>query len=114
LLRAGAYVNKPAHGDGNPLIVASARGDMTLVAMFVDAGADVNAVVRGDETPLINAARRGRLEAARYLIAHGADVNLAVDAPTLDGSERRSPLSMAQRGGHADIVGLLQQAGARS
>ena len=30
---------------------------------------------------------------ARYLIDHGADVNLAVVAPTVDGSERRSPLS---------------------
>lgn len=113
LLDAGADVNKPAPGDGNPLIVASNRGAMTYVRAFVEAGADVNAIVHGDETPLINAARNGHIEAARYLIADGADVNLAVIAPTVDGRERRSPLSMAVRGGHAELAQMLRDAGAR-
>jgi beta-lactamase regulating signal transducer with metallopeptidase domain len=114
LLRAGADVNQPAPGDGNPLIAASSSGNMSLVRMFVEAGAEVNAIVRNDETPLINAARHGRLDVARYLIEHGADVNLAVEARTLRGTELRSPLSMATRGGHADMVALLRAAGART
>jgi hypothetical protein len=53
-----------------------------------------------------------RLDVARYLITRGADVNLAVQAPTINGSELRSPLSMARRGGHEDMVRLLRQHGA--
>jgi beta-lactamase regulating signal transducer with metallopeptidase domain len=113
LLAAGADVNQPARGEGNALIVAAAEGYLDLVRLFVETGADVNAIVRGDETPLINAAREGHVEIARYLIERGADVNLAVDAPTTRGVERRSPLSMAMRGGHADVVRTLRAAGAR-
>lgn len=112
LIARGAEVNKPAPGDGNPLIMASAFGHLDVARLLVERGADVNGVVHGDETPLINAARMGRLEVARYLIAQGADVNLAVIAPTIDGSERRSPLSEARRRGHTDVINLLREHGA--
>jgi beta-lactamase regulating signal transducer with metallopeptidase domain len=112
LLEHGADVNQRAPGDGNPLIMAAAHGHMDVVTLLVDRGADVNGVVRGDETPLINAARENRLDVARYLIERGADVNLAVQAPTVNGSELRSPLSMARRRGHEDMVRLLRQHGA--
>lgn len=113
LIEAGANVNGAAPGDGNPLIAAADRGEMTAIAMLVRAGADVNGHVPGDETPLINAARENRIEAARYLIAQGADVNLAVDAPTSEGVVRRSPLGMARKGGHEEMVRLLRSHGAR-
>ena len=114
LLETGADVNMRAPGDGNPLIVASAQGNMDLVALFVARGADVNGIVTGDETPLINASRNNAMAAARYLIDRGADVNLAVDAPTIRGVERRSPLSEATKHGHSDMVRMLREAGARS
>ncbi len=113
LIEAGADVNGAAPGDGNPLIAAADRGQMPMLTMLVGAGAEVNAYVLGDETPLINAARENRLEAARYLIAHGADVNLAVDAPTLEGMERRSPLGMARQRHHTEMERLLRSHGAR-
>jgi hypothetical protein len=113
LLEAGADVNQVARGEGNALIVASQMGNVEMARMFVQAGADVNAIVPSDETPLINAARTNRIEVARYLINHGADVNLAVRAPIVDGNEMRSPLQMARRGGHAEMIDLLRQAGAR-
>jgi hypothetical protein len=112
LLAAGANVNQPARGEGNALIVASAQGRFELVRLFVEAGADVNAVVLADETPLINAAWRGHLEVARYLIEHGADPNLTVRAPTVRGAEMRSPLIMARREGNAEMIALLEAAGA--
>lgn len=114
LIAAGADVNKPARGEGNALIVAAAHGDVEMVRLLVRAGANVNAVVEGDETPLINAAWRNRLEVADYLINHGADVNLSVRAPTIDGAELRSPLQMARREGHTEMVALLRAAGART
>lgn len=113
LLEAGADVNQVARGEGNALIVASQIGNVAMASLFVRAGADVNAIVPSDETPLINAARRNRLDVARYLIEQGADVNLAVRAPMVDGSELRSPLQMARRGGHTEMIELLRQAGAR-
>jgi beta-lactamase regulating signal transducer with metallopeptidase domain len=113
LLEAGANVNTHAQGEGTALIVAAKNGDMDLVSLFVESGADVNALVRGDETPLINAARHNRLAAASYLIEHGADVNLSTNAPTINGIEYRSPLSMARRGGHSAMAALLQRHGAR-
>lgn len=112
LIAQGADVNQAAPGDGNPLIMASAFGHLDVVVLLLERGADVNGVVRDDETPLINAARNGRLDVARYLIAHGADVNLAVDAETIRGLERRSPLSEARRYGHGDLVRLLREHGA--
>jgi len=114
LLAEGADVNQAAPGDGNALIMASAFGHLDLVTLLIERGAQVDGVVHGDETPLINAARMGRLDVARYLIAQGADVNLAVIAPTIDGSERRSPLSEARRRGHREIVDLLRDHGAAS
>ena len=114
LIAHGADVNRPAPGDGNPLIMASAHGHVDIVELLVERGADVNGIVRGDETPLINAAGRNQLDVARYLIGRGADVNLAVIAPTIDGSERRSPLSMAQRRGHDEMARLLREHGATS
>lgn len=112
LLERGAEVNQPAPGDGNALIMASAYGHMDVVTLLVARGADVNGLVPADETPLINAARENRLDVARYLIEHGADVNLAVRAPIVDGNELRSPMIMARRGGHEEMVRLLQASGA--
>jgi ankyrin repeat protein len=112
LLERGADVNMRAPGDGNPLIVAAMRGDLALAQLLVENGADVNGYVRGDETPLINAARENRLEVAEYLISKGADVNLEVEAPTIRGSERRSPMIMARRNGHDEMIRLLRRHGA--
>jgi beta-lactamase regulating signal transducer with metallopeptidase domain len=112
LIAAGADVNQTAPGEGNALIVAAREGQTGMMALLIEAGANVNGVVPGDETPLINAAGRGELDATRFLIANGADVNLAVDAQTERGLERRSPISVARRRGHDDIVRLLRANGA--
>lgn len=114
LIARGANVNQAAPGDGSPLIMASAYGHLGMAQLLVEAGADVNGIVTGDETPLINAARSNRLDVARFLIARGADVNLAVMAPTLTGTERRSPLSEARRRSHSAMIALLREHGAQS
>lgn len=44
------------------------------------------------------------IELARLFIEHGADVNFVLDGWT--------PLHGAQRGGHAEVVRLLESAGA--
>jgi beta-lactamase regulating signal transducer with metallopeptidase domain len=104
LLERGADVNLAVRGDGNPLIAAAGTGRTDIVRTLLDRGADIEAAVPGDENALITASRNGRTEVVRLLVERGADVNRAVDG--------RSPLAMAQAGGHAAIASLLREAGA--
>ncbi|MGE0813357.1 MAG: M56 family metallopeptidase [Vicinamibacterales bacterium] len=114
LLQAGADPNLPVPGDGSALIAAAQRGHTDMVAFLLDAGASVDQVVNGDENALIQAAGSGRLDAVRLLLARGADVNSRVLAPTYPaGAEWRTPLGMARRGRHTDVVAFLIAAGAR-
>lgn len=104
LLARGADFNLAVRGDGNPLIAAAGAGRTDIVRMLLDRGADIEAAVPGDENALITASRHGRTEVVRVLVARGADVNRSLNA--------RTPLAMAQAGGHAEIVTLLREAGA--
>ena len=116
LLDAGADPNAEISGDGNALIVAAREGHLDVVDLLVRAGADVDRVVPGDENPLIRAAGGGHLEVARYLLDAGADPNARVviePNPFQPDGDVRTPLSMARRGGHADVVELLLARGAR-
>jgi hypothetical protein len=112
LLAQGADPNLASLGDGNPLIAAAAFGDVKAADLLVAHGAQVNANVVGDETPLINASARGHLNMVRFLVEHGADVNLAVRKDGAPLGEIRSPLGMARRYGHAEIVDYLVGHGA--
>ncbi|HVS63790.1 MAG TPA: ankyrin repeat domain-containing protein [Thermoanaerobaculia bacterium] len=116
LVRRGADPDSAVRGDGSPLIAAAASGNLEATRLLVEAGADVDLVVPGDENPLITAAASGQLETARYLIDAGADVNAQVLVRGdwyPGGSEVRTPLSMARRNGHRDVVELLLRRGAR-
>lgn len=116
LLTRGASVNMGVEGDGNPLIAAAASGHTAGVTLLLEQGADIEAVVDGDENALIRAAENGRLEIVKLLVGRGANVNASVRVESnFNGQPRvedRTPLSMAQRGGHAAVVAFLQSAGA--
>jgi len=116
LLARGADPSSAVRGDGSPLIAAAGAGNLEAARLLVEAGADVEMIVPGDENPLIAAAAAGRLDTARYLIDAGADVNAQVTVRGEwypGGSEVRTPLSMARRNGHRDVVELLLRRGAR-
>jgi beta-lactamase regulating signal transducer with metallopeptidase domain len=116
LLDRGADVNMAVPGDGSPIIAAATEGAPAIVALLLDRGADIDRIVPEDENALIQASAHGRLEVVRLLIARGADVNArawAESARERPGGEWRTPLGMARRGGHADVVAVLIAAGAR-
>jgi beta-lactamase regulating signal transducer with metallopeptidase domain len=115
LLERGADVNLAVSGDGNPLIMASREGHVEIIGLLLDRGALIDEVVPGDENPLIEASRHGQLEVVKLLIARGANVHARVWVDYSDENRRgewRTPLSMARRGGHDDVVKLLRAAGA--
>jgi len=62
----------------------------------------------------MTAAAEGEEKVVRLLIDRGADVNLGVWVNRPDGhAVRRTPLSMARRGGNQAVVNMLTAAGAR-
>jgi beta-lactamase regulating signal transducer with metallopeptidase domain len=109
LLDRGADPNVPSPGDGNALIAAAGAGQTEVVQMLLDRGARIDEVVPGDENALITASGSGHADAVHLLISRGANVNARVWA---DDREWRSPLIMARRGRHDDVVAILRAAGA--
>ncbi|HUP47271.1 MAG TPA: ankyrin repeat domain-containing protein [Thermoanaerobaculia bacterium] len=110
LLDRGVDPNVPSPGDGNALIAAAGSGQTDIMQLLLDRGARIEDVVPGDESALITAAAEGSDQAVKLLIARGANVNARVWA---DDREWRTPLNMARRNGHRDIVRILLGAGAR-
>jgi ankyrin repeat protein len=116
LLDRGADPNMPVQGDGNPLIMAARKGHAAVVTLLLDRGARIADVVRGDENALIQASSSGQLAVVKLLVSRGANVNARVWAEQSHlpgGGEWRSPLSMAQKGRQAEVVGYLLSVGAR-
>jgi len=62
---------------------------------------DVNATTKEGDTPLFIASYYGYVEVVQLLLDHGADVNIKFNGVT--------PLSMAKKNDHRDIVNLLER-----
>jgi hypothetical protein len=103
---AGADVNRPALAGYTPLFVASMYGHTDIVTMLLDAGADVNRQTHigaiPDETALFIASMNGHADVVRVLLERGAD-------PTIQSLRGKTPLQVAQREGHDDVVALLDR-----
>jgi ankyrin repeat protein len=116
LLSRGADPNLAVPGDGNPLIMAAREGHTQIVRLLLDRGSNIDQVVPEDENALIQASAEGHLEVVKLLVGKGADVNARVlverDGPNAT-SELRSPLSMARKNGHREVVAFLVASGAR-
>jgi beta-lactamase regulating signal transducer with metallopeptidase domain len=116
LLQRGADIHKPVPGDGNPLIMAARGGHLGVVEYLLEHGANIEQVVPGDENALIEASASGHLAVVKMLVARGANVNARVwaEASGVSGSgEWRTPLNMARRRGHSEVVSFLQSVGGR-
>jgi ankyrin repeat protein len=122
---------------------AARKGDAAAVKTLLDAGVDVNTKFRYNRTALSFAADRGHAEVVKVLLARGADVNIkdtfyggtALGLAVSPAMERKpqhtevvrlllahggippdalsEALESATRGKLADVVVLLEKAGAK-
>ena len=104
LLACGADANAADEAGNRPLVATLRRKSKqrsAAIAALLAGGADPN-VRMGSETPLHKVARDNDRTLAKLLLAHGANVA----APDNRG---RTPLTVAARKGHAEMVALLRQ-----
>lgn len=111
LERGASARNVTSPYDGTALIAAAHLGHVGPVRALILAGAPLDHVNNLKWTGLIEAIVLGdggprHTEVVRLLVGAGADVNLA------DGNGI-TPLALAERRGHADMVRILEIAGAR-
>jgi ankyrin repeat protein len=110
-LQAGADVQRLDSYNGTGLIRAADRGHVEIIAELLQTDIAIDHVNRLGWTALLEAIILGNggprhTEVVRLLVAAGADVNLA-------DSGGITPLAHAQRRGFAEIIAILQAAGAR-
>jgi ankyrin repeat protein len=123
LLAAGADANFALPDGTKVLLVAAASKSTLAAAALVDGGANPNVADRGGNTPLHTAAQSGDLELVKKLLAKGADPNARTAKAAAGGrggggggfrpvSGEQTPLMIAAKANHPDIVRALVAGGA--
>jgi uncharacterized protein len=106
-LDRGASIDQAALWGDNALIQASANGHLEVVKLLVARGADVNARARG----VAKTVAVGNIRMTRKAVKKDGAIQRADDSPKQ--GEYGTPLGMAARGGHKDVVVFLLTSGAR-
>jgi ankyrin repeat protein len=94
-----------------PLISASARGDLEMVHLLLKAGADPTIEPRNNSTALMGASEGGYKDIVQVLLENGAPVDTQ---SALVETRGYTALMIAAEKGHPDIVRLLLDYGADS
>ncbi|XP_059386839.1 caskin-2 isoform X6 [Carassius carassius] len=106
LLRAGASVNGASQDGQIPLHLAAQYGHYEVSEMLLQHQSNPCAVNKAKKTPLDLACEFGRLKVTQLLLSSNMVVAL------LEGNGRdNTPLHLAARNGHKDIIRLLLKAG---
>jgi len=105
LISKGADVNTKNNWGITPLLGASMNGNSELVELLVADGADVN-MKYWNGTPLMAAAAGGHAKVVTFLIAKGANIGAS-------DNKGRTAISLAKENGHAEVIDILRQHGAR-
>jgi ankyrin repeat protein/Flp pilus assembly protein TadD len=106
LLARGARVDQGDEDGDNALLLASALGKSDILDVLLAGRANINYQNKNGVTPLMIASFQGMTPAVRLLVARGANVNLRAKNGVT------TALSLARSKNHADVVDVLQRAGA--
>lgn len=124
LLGAGAEPNYKLPDGPTVLDVAASYRSVAVANLLADRGADPNAPDREGNTPLHIVARYGDLALVQKLLAKGANVNARTAATPLPArgasgfalfhfvAGEQTPLMLAAKGDHVDVMRALVAAGA--
>ena len=123
LLTAGADVNYTVPTGESVLEIAVIGGKNQVADVLLANGANVNSADKMGATPLHLAAQAGSVELVKKLLAKGADPNARTSkvAPEAKGSAagpfrappgELTPLHLAAKANHEDVMRLLETAGA--
>ncbi|XP_028990730.3 caskin-2-like [Betta splendens] len=110
LLRAGASVNTPSHDGQLPLHLSAQYGYYEVSEMLLEHKSNPGLTNDAKRTPLDLACEFGRLKVAQLLlrsnmVAAGVGRHSIMDPPST------TPLHLAARNGHKDIIRLLLNSG---
>jgi uncharacterized protein len=125
LLAAGADPNQKLASGSWPLVVAMSYRHTASALALIEAGADVNTRDRTGNSPLHVAAQQGDVAVVKELLAKGVDPNVRTPRSIVAGGGRgggggfrpgtsgeQTPLMMAARGDHEDVMRALVAGGA--
>jgi uncharacterized protein len=123
LLAAGANPNAALASGAKPLIVAMQYRHTAAALALLEGGADVTLRDRGGNTALHLAAQVGDMRLVRALLGQGIDPNVRTPTSTVPAAARggggrgappgeQTPLMVAARADHADVMRALVTAGA--
>ena len=125
LLKAGADPNYTLPSGSKPLMIAMAYRHTSAALALLDAGADLTTRDRAGNAPLHLAAQVGDLALVKKLLEKGADPNVRTPRAMLTAGGRgggggfrgapsgeQTPLMMAARGDHEEVMRALVAGGA--
>jgi ankyrin repeat protein len=125
LLHAGANPNVALLSGAKPIIIAMQYRHSAAARALLEGGADIDVRDRGGNTTLHLAAQAGDMSLVRALLAKHADPNARTPRSTAPAGARgggglarggttgeQTPLMMAARGDHEDVMRALVAAGA--
>uniref|UniRef100_A0A3P8TL82 CASK interacting protein 2 n=1 Tax=Amphiprion percula TaxID=161767 RepID=A0A3P8TL82_AMPPE len=113
LLRAGASVNSPSHDGQIPLHLSAQYGHYEVSEMLLQHQSNSCLMNKAKKTPLDMACEFGRLKVAQLLLSSNMVAAMLEGDGTADSMDSPSttPLHLAARNGHKDIIKLLLKAG---
>ncbi|WP_018607825.1 ankyrin repeat domain-containing protein [Uliginosibacterium gangwonense] len=101
---SGHQITSVAYRNGwgdSPLHIVSVWGDCEAIKILLDAGADINAQGESGFTPLHYAAEQNHPAAVELLLTMGAK--------PLRNDDNDTPLALAEKLGHTNILTILKQ-----